>query len=101
MLTSREAKRALRSAKAEAAVHVLPYRPKDNKHRCQEVCRVGRNPRLPSSWVRIGRKLTSSEASWTVGSSEAEASEEQKPKRAKVAHRVVTLDTEGRKVGRS
>ena len=67
-LTSSVVTRAVGSAEAEAPEQVGPYRPKTDKHRGHD-CRINRpQPRLPSSYGRVGLRLTSSEDQRAVGS---------------------------------
>ena len=74
-LTSSVVTRAVGSAEAEAPEQVGPYRPKTDKHRGHD-CRINRpQPRLPSSYGRVGLILTSSDGPRAVGSAGGEAVE--------------------------
>ena len=88
----------MRSAKADAAELIGPCRSNADKQRGHKGRAVGSSRRLPYSWGRIDRRLTSSEATRAMGSAEAEASEQLGPYRPKDD---IQRGPEGRGVGRS
>ena len=67
-LTTSEHTRAVGSAEAEAAEQLGPYRPKADKQRSHDGRRIRPKPNATFSWGRIGRRLTSTEATMAVES---------------------------------